>query len=196
MRKLLGSTIVMLMAFPSAMAHERLPSREHPIDVLHSRLTVHVYKSGMFSAFAHNHEIEAPIESGEVNESGDLSVELSVDARKLLVLDPEASRGTRAEIQAAMLGPQVLDANRFPEIRFKSTAIRALQSNHWTVEGNLDLHGERHPLTVDVALEDGKYRGTAAVMQTAFGIPPVRIAGGTVRVKDQLRIDFEILVGS
>jgi hypothetical protein len=58
------------------------------VAVANSSLKVHVYKTGLFSAFGHNHEIEAPIESGEVSESGKLSVTLRVDARKLKVLDP------------------------------------------------------------------------------------------------------------
>ena len=36
------------------------------IDTAHSTITVRVYKSGFLSAFGHDHEIQAPIESGEV----------------------------------------------------------------------------------------------------------------------------------
>ena len=64
------------------------------IDGAHSTMTVHVSKTGFFSAFAHNHEIQSPIQSGEVKESGSPSVELSIDAHKLRVLDPEASDST------------------------------------------------------------------------------------------------------
>jgi hypothetical protein len=60
------------------------------VDGAHSTITVRVYKTGLFSAFGHNHEIQAPIQSGEVKDSGSPSVELRVDARKLRVLDPEA----------------------------------------------------------------------------------------------------------
>jgi len=44
-------------------------------------------------------KIQAPIQSGEVKVSDSPSVELQVDARKLRVLDPEVSEGTRAQIQ-------------------------------------------------------------------------------------------------
>ena len=37
------------------------------IDVGHSTLKVRVFKSGLFSAFAHDHEIEASITQGSVN---------------------------------------------------------------------------------------------------------------------------------
>jgi len=64
-------------------------SDSRKIDGPHSTVTVRVYKSGFLSAFGHNHEIQAPIQSGEVKESDRPSVELQVDARKLRVLDPE-----------------------------------------------------------------------------------------------------------
>src|SRR5438874_10609703 len=46
-----------------------------------SRLLVHAYKSGLFSGFADNHEIEAPISEGSVDEGG-LQVKFSVEARR------------------------------------------------------------------------------------------------------------------
>lgn len=162
------------------------------IDVDHSSLKIHVSKSGFFSAFAHNHEIEAPIVSGEVQITGTPSVELRVDTRKLRVLDPEASESTRAQIQKTMEGPQVLDADRFPEIHFLSTEVEAKGTDHWVVRGILDLHGQSHPVTADVALKDGRYLGTGTFKQTAFGITPVTVGGGTVKVKDELKIEFSI----
>jgi polyisoprenoid-binding protein YceI len=162
------------------------------IDGAHSLLKVRVNKTGFFSAFAHNHEIEAPIESGEVAESGTSSVELHVDARKLRVLDPGASADTRAQVQKTMLGPQVLDTERFPKIHFQSTEVEAKGTDHWLVHGTLDLHGQSHPVTVDVALKDGVYRGTATLKQTGFGITPVSVAGGTVKVKDEVKVEFAI----
>jgi len=162
------------------------------IDGTHSSLKVRVFKSGFFSAFAHNHEIEAPIESGEVTETGSPSVELRVDARKMRVLDSEASADTRAQIQKTMLGPQVLDTERFPEIHFQSIEVEAKGVDHLVVHGTLDLHGQSHRVTVDVALKDGVYRGTATLKQSEFGMKPVSVAGGTVKVKDEVRVEFEI----
>jgi polyisoprenoid-binding protein YceI len=49
----------------------------------------------------------------------------------------------------------VLDAERFPEIRFQSTTVEAKGANHWVVNGKLGLHGQTHPVTVDVTLKDG-----------------------------------------
>jgi polyisoprenoid-binding protein YceI len=180
-----------LLTLPVAMRSGGQPTGR-AIDVDHSSLRIHVSKSGFFSAFAHNHEIEAPIVSGEVQITSTPSVALRVDTRKLRVLDPEASESTRAQIQKTMEGPQVLDADRFPEIHFLSTEIEAKGTDHWVVLGTLDLHGQSHPVTADVTLKDGRYLGTGAFKQTAFGITPVTVGGGTVKVKDELKIEFSI----
>jgi hypothetical protein len=34
--------------------------------------------------------------------------------------------------------------------------------------------------------------GNAVVKQSDFGIKPVKVAGGTVKVKDEVRIEFDI----
>jgi polyisoprenoid-binding protein YceI len=163
-----------------------------PVDSAHSSLHVHVYKSGLFSALGHDHDIEAPVESGSISDAEPLSVDIHIDARKMRVLDPDTSPDTRAGIQKTMLGTQVLDTEQFPEIRFHSTEVHASGTDHWMVTGNLELHGKTHPVTVDVSLKDGIYSGSASFKQTEFGITPVKVAGGTVKVKDEVKIDFEI----
>jgi polyisoprenoid-binding protein YceI len=167
-------------------------SDSRKIDGPHSTVTVRVCKSGFLSAFGHNHEIQAPIQSGEVKESDSLSVELQVDARKLRVLDPEVSEGTRAQIQDTMQGIQVLDVVHFSEIRFQSTAVEPKGPDHWIVHGSLALHGKDRPVAVEVTLKGEHYRGSATLKQTDFGITPVTVAGGTVKVKDEVKIEFEI----
>jgi polyisoprenoid-binding protein YceI len=130
MMRLVGTafTLLMLCLWPVQPAAASSDPRE--VDVLHSTMTVRVYKSGFLSAFGHNHEIQAPIQSGQVKESGNPSVELRVDARKLRVLDPDASDSTRAQIQETMLGTQILDADHFREIRFQSTGVEQKGPDH------------------------------------------------------------------
>jgi hypothetical protein len=43
-----------------------------------------------------------------------------------------------------------------------------------------------------VARSDGRYFGDIQIRQRDFGITPIRIAGGTVSVKDELKIEFQI----
>jgi len=168
-----------------------LGAEPRAIDTKTSTLTIRVGKAGAFSAFGHDHVIEAPIGSG----TADLEarrVELRVPAAALRVSDPKASESDREAVQKTMLGPQVLDSARFPEIVFRSTAATESGAGAWSVTGNLTLHGETRPVTVVVKQSAGRYTGSVSIKQTDFRIKPVKVARGTVKVKDELRIEFEI----
>lgn len=192
MRKAVYVILIATILYLIPPAHVVRSADVRKIDAARSKITVRVSKSGLFSALGHNHEIDAPLESGEVNENGPLSVEIRVDARKLRLADPEASADTRAKIQETMLGPQVLDANQFPKIHFRSKSVETQGTDRWRVKGDLELHGQTQPVAVGVELKDGVYRGSATVKQTDFAIKPVSIGGGTVNVKDEVKIEFEI----
>ena len=156
-----------------------------------SRLLVHAYKSGLFSGFADNHEIEAPISEGSVDEGG-LQVKFSVEARRMKVLDPKLSADKRREVQERMEGPEVLDSARFPTITFESTKVERTDPGSLLVQGRLSLHGAARPISLTVKNEGGRYVGTCTLSQREFGITPISIAGGTVKVKDELKIEFDI----
>jgi polyisoprenoid-binding protein YceI len=167
-------------------------SSQKAIDTQRSVLTVRVYKAGMFSAFGHEHAIRAPIQNGTFDEDKG-TVDFVVDARTLRVLDSDVSDKDRAEIQSTMLGPKVLDTAEFHEIRFHSTEVSRSGENRWTAHGDLTLHGQTHPVKVDAERQDGRYRGSARLRQGEFGITPVTVAGGTIKVKDEVRVEFEIV---
>lgn len=156
-----------------------------------SRLLVHAYKSGLFSGFADNHEIEAPISEGSVDEGG-LQVKFSVEARRMKVLDPKLSADKRREVQERMEGPEVLDSARFPTITFESTKVERTDPGSLLVQGRLSLHGAARPISLTVKNEGGRYVGTCTLSQREFGITPISIAGGTVKVKDELKIEFDM----
>jgi polyisoprenoid-binding protein YceI len=91
-----------------------------------------------------------------------------------------------------MLGADVLDVDRYPQIVFRSTAAEAAGGGSWTVQGELMLHGQTRPITLRADERDGHYVGTALIKQSDFGIKPIKVAGGTVSVKDEVQIKFEI----
>ena len=161
------------------------------IDTAKSKVTIGVKKSGVFSAFGHDHEIAAPLANGTVDTVAH-TVELRFRAAALEVRDRGVSDKDRSEIQNTMTGPEVLDAQRYPEIVFRSTSVEAEGAGAWAVQGDLTLHGQTGPVTAHVREESGRYLGAVRLRQTQFGIKPVKVAGGTVRVKDEIQIDFDI----
>ena len=161
------------------------------IDTAKSVVTIGVKKAGVLSALGHDHEISAPLTSGTVDTAAH-AVELRFRAAALAVRDRGVSDKDRSEIQDTMTGPEVLDTQRYPEIVFRSTSVEAEGTGAWNVQGDLTLHGQTRPVTAHVREESGRYMGTVRLRQTEFGIKPVKVAGGTVRVKDEIQIDFDI----
>jgi hypothetical protein len=154
-------------------------------------ITVHVRKSGLFSAFAHDHVITAPIASGTLD-TQTMIVQIIVPTRQMKVMDPEVSEKDRAEIQSTMLGPKVLNVERYPEIRFTSSHVESVGARRYRVSGKLELHGVSRELSFEVTGGPERYEGKTKLKQTEFGIEPVAVAGGTVKVKDELEIEFNV----
>ena len=165
-------------------------AQEHSIDAAASKLTVRAFKTGLFSGLADNHEIEAPISEGSVDEAAG-RVKFAVDSRRMKVLDPQMNPSRRQEVQERMLGPEVLDSTRFPQIIFESTRVEG-PKDLYVVHGQLSLHGVTQPVVVSVRSENGRYKGTCTLKQRNYAIAPISIAGGTVKVKDELQIEFDI----
>ncbi len=67
-----------------------LQAERRPIDTEKSTLTVYVYKSGLFSALADDHVIDAPLAAGTIDEDSPSSVAIEVHAAELRVRDPNA----------------------------------------------------------------------------------------------------------
>ena len=169
---------VWLIAAAAAIAQPRT------IDTGKSVMKVRVYKSGLLSGLGHEHEISAPVAYGTVDTTS-REVMLRIDSRSLRVVDPGISDKDREEIQSNMTGVKVLDAEHFPEIVFRGTGAGA-------VKGSLTMQGQTHTVTVNVREDAGHFTGAARLRQSDFGITPIRVAGGTIRVKDEIQIEFDI----
>lgn len=191
-------TRVILVTATLALVAVALPSDAQPrgIDPKRSTVTVRVFKSGLFRAFADDHVIEAPLAEGSLDDSATPSVRIAIDVRSMRVLDPGLSPKDLQEVQTRMLGPEVLDADRFQHIRFRSVAIERADADRWSVRGELEVHGQTRPVTVNVVRDQGHYKGSTSLKQSEFGITPISIVGGTVKVKDQMKIDFDIVAAT
>ena len=186
------SALIVLALVAVTSAARATSTHAIAIDPQHSTMTVFVYKQGLFAMFADNHVVNAPIVSGSYDAKAG-SVSISVDATKMQVLDPSMPADRRAQVQANMIGDGVLDVAKYPTIEFRSTSIKTTGGSHLSVTGDLTLHGQTHPITLDVVHGDAThFTGSTMLRQTAFGITPIRIAGGTVRVKDDVKVEFTI----
>src|SRR5262245_1902584 len=128
-------TLIPRLQLTMAMAGASLVAQNKNIDVRLSTITIHVGKTGLFSAAGHEHWVSAPIASGELDDSGTPRVEFKVAAAKMVVKpDPKVSAKDQAQIQSDMQ-EKVLDSGRYPEITFRSTSVTKTAEGQWKVEG-------------------------------------------------------------
>ena len=59
--------------------------------------------------------------------------------------------------------------------------------------GELTIHGATRTVMFTAARQGEHYRGTTTIKQRDFGIDPISIAGGTVKVKDEVKVTFDIV---
>jgi polyisoprenoid-binding protein YceI len=164
---------------------------------------VHVGTGGLFGAFAHDHLIEAQkVEGCAVLDAKDLtrsSIKLTFAAAGVRVMDPNESEKDRATVQQNMES-EVLMVSKFPRIVFESTSIElGSAANQLKVHGNLAIRGETQPVVIPLTfkrLGDGTYQadGKYNFKQSSFGIKPIQLAGGTIKVKDDLETEFELFL--
>ena len=168
-------------------------ARDRLIDLERSTVTVRVFTSGQLLASGDNIVIEAPLSEGTFDPAK-RHVSILIDTRRMRVVDPRLAAKDRDEVQARMLGPDVLDVKRFDRIHFHSITTDRLGADAWLVKGELELRGQIRGMDVKVSPQNGRYKGSAAVRQTDYGIVPISIAGGTVKVKDEITVEFDIVV--
>jgi polyisoprenoid-binding protein YceI len=175
----------------------------YKINAGESTFIVRAFAGGLLSALAHNHTIairdfngEADFTYGSVEPA---SLRLTISADSLSVTD-KVSESDKKKIQSTMRD-EVLEVATYPEITFKSSAVSATKTGEGQYQakilGDLTLHGVTRPMTINAGLEFGdrmlRAKGAFALKQTSFGIKPVSLAGGTIKVKDELKFTFDIV---
>lgn len=173
------------------------------VDPKISRLTVRVSAAGLLSALGHNPTIAVRGVAGELefapSSPGDSAVRIRVRANALSVQD-DISEKDRREIERVM-HEEVLETARFPEIVFESTRITATPAGDGpysvTASGHLTLHGvARDQLIPAQVVQMGdtlRAFGEFPLKQAVYGIKLVSVAGGTLKVKDELRVSFDMV---
>jgi polyisoprenoid-binding protein YceI len=166
-------------------------AQDAAIDVQRSTITIHAGKAGMLSAAGHDHYISAPIASGAIRESPP-HVEFTIETAKMTVKpDPKVDAKTQAQIQKDM-EEMTLETAKFPEIKFRSSRVDKMADGQWKVEGDLSLHGVTKPVNLIVKRTGDAYTARVVLKQTDFGIKPVTVGGGMIKVKNEVEIDFQI----
>jgi polyisoprenoid-binding protein YceI len=168
-----------------------------------SQFTVQVFAGGLFSAFGHSPKIAIRDFSGVAEINPDdithSSLKVIIRADSLSVRD-DTSDKDRREIERVMQ-QDVLETTSYPEIFYECSNITATKNGQGqysvTLNGDLTMHGITHSQTVSAraTLTEDSLRafGNFSLRQTDYDLKLVTIAGGALKVKDELKFSFNIL---
>jgi polyisoprenoid-binding protein YceI len=172
------------------------------LDPTLSRFSVQAFAGGLLSFVAHSPTFAVRDFTGAVEFEGGriagLRLSLAVKAESLDLVD-RVSAGDRAEIEGRMRR-EVLEVTIHPEITYQSGEVSfetVAQGRHrLRVGGQLSLHGVVRPHTVEaelVVFDDGvRLRGETVPRMSDYRIGPVVALGGAIRLKDELKVSFDL----
>lgn len=173
------------------------------IDGRRSRFTVQAFATGIFSAMGHNPTIGIRTFSGQVEFNADAleagGFRLTIQSSSLAVQD-DISDKDRKEIERVMKA-EVLEIEKYPEIRYEASSISMQRIDgslySATLNGSLSLHGvtrvEAIPARILTMGEMLRASGDFTLKQSNYQIKPVSVAGGALKLKDELKFSFEMV---
>lgn len=176
---------------------------QYLLDKSASKFTVRAFAGGMLSIMGHDPTIAIRDFAGEAGfdpaAPGEASLRIQIRADSLEVTNDIKSKDRR-DIESTM-NDKVLESAKYPTIGFESegTSATRLSEGRFQVKmnGNLSLHGETGtvPVTAQVILIGDMLRasGDFSLLQSNYGIPLVSVAGGALKLKDELKFTFDIV---
>jgi polyisoprenoid-binding protein YceI len=111
--------------------------------------------------------------------------------------DPSGIDTRNSDRDADLRSPHFFDVATYPSMQFKSTKITATDATHFTMSGDLTMHGQTHPVTLDGQflgrMTDGRghlhvaYSAKTTLDRTQWGITYGQIVAGNA-----IDVDIEI----
>jgi len=151
-------------------------------------LTVRTKRTGAASKAGHDLLIEVTSWSATLDPDADPALTLTADSRSLRVIEGTGGMqaldaDARANIDQT-INDEVLMGT---PIEFRSTSVEGRR-----FEGELELAGQRHPISFEVAGdEDRRLTGSATVKQSDWGMKPYSALFGALKVADDVEVAFE-----
>ena len=187
----------------AAVEAAETPTDRYVIDSRSSRFTVQAFATGLLAKMGHNPTIGIRDFSGEMRFNPDRleagSFHLVIKTASLSVQDDISTKDLKE--MERLMSQEVLETAKFPEIVYDAPTISVTKMADAlcsaTLNGNLTLHGvtRSQSIPVRVALFGSMLRasGDFSLDQTDYNIKLVSVAGGALKLKDELKFSFEIV---
>lgn len=136
-------------------------AESYRVDPVHSSVIFKIrhlntsYFQGRFNSVAGQLTLDAP----------NPAIDVQVKAESVDTANPARDQHIKS--------PDFLNARQFPDIAFKSTAIKKVEEGKYDVEGNLTMHGATKPVKLQLVRTGsgrGQRGGTIAGFETSFDI--------------------------
>lgn len=167
---------------------------------LEGRITLRTSRDGLAAQAGHDLTIDVTKWSGELVIGADLapaSLDARVELGSLVVqagtggIKPLTDRDKREIIATAR---KVLSVDRYPDATFTASSFSPADDGG-TIDGTFTLAGRSGPLRLEVRQTGpDRYRATATVRQTDFGIKPYSGFLGALRVSDPVELEADIAI--
>ena len=162
----------------------------YQIDPSRSCFTVQAFATGMLSVLAHSPTFAV----GEF--AGRITLDDTVESLRLEIT---VSAADRQEIESRMRR-EVLETAANPQVTLQAGVVEservAAGQYRLRLSGRLSLHGVTEPVDIDAELsvyQDGvRLRGEFPLRLSDYRIRPVTALGGAIRLRDQLRVSFDL----
>ncbi len=185
--------------------------RRYRIDAARSLLTIRVFRGGALAAAGHNHVIASRDLEGQVDRAPQLErsrVSLRIPVALLSIDDPALRAAAGAEFAAEvpataregtrrnLLGPALLDGERFPQIALDSTRVVAapggarltLRARVRGVDSSFEL-----PVTLETDGAALVASGEVELRQSQLGLTPFSVMMGALQVQDAMQLQFRLV---
>jgi len=176
----------------------------YKLDASQSKFTAQAFATGLLAGFGHNPLIGIRDFIGEARfvpgAFTDAALRFVIKAKSLAVVDVEKEQD-RQEIERAMFN-DVLETSAYPEIIFQSASVavtRIVEGRYKArIVGDLTLHGiTRNNIWIQAQLtvngDDLRAQGDFTLKQTDYKIKLVSVAGGALKLKDELKFSFDLV---
>ena len=192
------------MTFASKRAKSGAAPITYRLDNSASRFTVRAFAGGLPSALGHSAAVSIRHFSGEIGfnpiapERATLKMEIRSDS---LEVTDDINPSDRREMQETM-NREVLQVAQYPVITFESTStsVDRIGDGRYRValSGSLTLRGVTRDVPVIAQVTTSgdlllRASGEFSILQSDFGIPPVSVADGALKLKDELKFSFDIV---
>jgi polyisoprenoid-binding protein YceI len=161
------------------------------------KLTVETKRQGAAAKAGHDLLIEVTSWSGTIDVADPperTTVELTADARSLRVREGTGGIQTLDDDDKAGIEKTIDDeVLTGTPIAFTSTSFEpgGPEGGPARVTGELELAGERRPISFELTAADGRLTGTAILRQSDWGMKPYSALFGTLKVADEVEVAID-----